>query len=188
MPHGVRNPALFYFAVPLYIYFHLEGCLSPKWLLKTPAIRTTFETQEGEEGFHNLLLNTLSAICKYYFYLYLIGQNLVTFTSSSTEGWEQSLFWLAMYLVETNLKISLLHRDNYNDIQILKQRGIKNIHILPYLMDIFSSPSLSPSKKDRICPVGSPPSVFLWHGMKGDSREGQASKQLLSQGSFASIP
>ena len=86
--HSVRNPALFYFAVPLYIYFHFEGCLSPKGLLKTPAIRFTFETQEGEEGFHNLLLNTLSAICKYYFYLYLIGQNLVTFTSSSTEGWE----------------------------------------------------------------------------------------------------
>lgn len=82
--HSVRNPALFYFAVPLYIYFHFEGCLSPKWLLKTPAIRITFPTQEGKDGFHNLL----STICKYYFYLYLIGQNLVTFTSSSTESWE----------------------------------------------------------------------------------------------------
>ena len=165
--HGVRNPALFYFAVPLYIYLHFEGCLSPKWLLKTPAIRITFQTQKGEEGFHNLLLNTLSTICKYYFYLYLIGQNLLSHLAPQKAG--NRVFILVGYVPsEKKLKISLLHRENYNDTEI--ERGKKRFTF--YLMDIFSSLSLSPlNKKDRICPLGSPLYVFLWCGMKGDSRE-----------------
>lgn len=65
--HGIKTQPCSTFAVPLYIYFHFEGCLSPKWLLKTPAIRITLNTVKEKKDFITPL-NTLSTICKYYFY------------------------------------------------------------------------------------------------------------------------